>query len=171
MVEQGKFTWPLPFGEQPLWRWDAMMGSGVRAAFVASRHAARLMVRARRGLIVNISSWAAQKYAGNLVYSLAKAETDRLSADMARELRAHNVAAVSLYPGLVRTELVVSAGVFDLSNSESPEFIGRAVAALNADPHVMSKSGLPLVAAALASEYGFTDVDGRVPKPLTLAEA
>jgi len=171
MVEQGKFTWPLPFWEQPLWRWDAMMGSGVRAAFVASRHAARLMVRARRGLIVNISSWAAQKYAGNLVYSLAKAATDRLSADMARELRAHNVAAVSLYPGLVRTELVVSAGVFDLSNSESPEFIGRAVAALNADPNVMSKSGLPLVAAALASEYGFTDVDGRVPKPLTLAEA
>ena len=91
---------------------------------------------------------------------------------MAHELRPHGVAAVSLYPGLVRTEGVMAAAeFFDLSNSESPQFQGRAVAALAADPQRMEKSGRVLVTAALALEYGFTDVDGKQPRPLTLAEA
>jgi hypothetical protein len=77
---------------------------------------------------------------------------------------------VSLYPGLVRTEAVLAAGVFDLSNSESPEFIGRAVAALAGDPDGSRHSGSVLVAAALADEYGFTDIDGKRPRPLTLAD-
>jgi dehydrogenase/reductase SDR family protein 1 len=102
--------------EQPRWRWDAMMTAGVRPALVAGQLAARRMVPARRGLIVNLSSWAAQKYIGNVLYGVAKAATDKLTADMAHELRRHGVAAVSLYPGLVRTEAVLAAGVFDLSN-------------------------------------------------------
>jgi len=170
MVEAGRFTWPMPFWEQPVWRWDAMMTSGVKSAFVASQHAARMMVKARRGLIVHISSWAAQKYIGNLLYGLAKAATDKMASDMAHELRAHQVTVVSLYPGLVRTEAVLGAGVFDLSNSESPEFIGRTVAALAADPDAQRWSGSVVVAAALAGEYGFTDIDGRQPRPLTLAD-
>jgi hypothetical protein len=81
------------------------------------------------------------------------------------------VAAVSLYPGLVRTESVLKAGeYFDLSNAESPQFIGRAVAALANDPKLMQKSGQVLVAAVLAREYGFTDIDGRQPRPLKLGE-
>jgi NAD(P)-dependent dehydrogenase (short-subunit alcohol dehydrogenase family) len=170
MVEDGRFTWMLPFWEQPAWRWDAMITSGVRAAYVASQHAARAMVQARRGLIVHISSWAAKKYGGNAVYGLAKAATDRMASDMAHELTSHGVSVVSLYPGLVRTEGVLAAGVFDLSNSESPEFIGRAVAALAGDPEVARWSGSVVVAAALAAEYGFTDVDGKTPRPLTWAE-
>jgi dehydrogenase/reductase SDR family member 1 len=170
MVEDGRFTWAAPFWEQPAWRWEAMISAGVRAAFVASQHAARRMAPARRGLIVHISSWAAQKYGGNVIYGLAKAATDRMASDMARQLQAHGVTVVSLYPGLVRTEAVLAAGVFDLSNSESPEFIGRAVGALAADAAVTSKSGSVLVAAALAEEYGFTDVDGRQPRPLTLRD-
>ena len=134
MVEDGTFTWPAPFWEQPVWRWDAMMGAGVRAAFLTSQHAARLMVPARTGVIVNISHWAAQKHNGNVIYGVSKAATDKLTADTAHELREHGVAVVSLYPGLVRTEAVLAASVFDLSNSESPEFLGRAVAALAADP-------------------------------------
>jgi NAD(P)-dependent dehydrogenase (short-subunit alcohol dehydrogenase family) len=167
MVENGRFTWAVPFWEQPLWRWDAMIDAGARVAFVASQHAARLMVPAKRGLIVHISHWAAQKYIGNVLYGVAKAATDKLTNDMAHELRAHAVAVVSLYPGLVRTEAVLAAGVFDLSNSESPEFIGRAVAALAADPVVMQKSGTVVIAARCAEEYGFTDVDGKRPRPLT----
>ncbi len=170
MVEEGRFTWPAPFWEQPLWRWDAMIGAGVRAAFVASQQAARLMVPAGRGLIVNISTWAARKHIGNVLYGVAKAATDKLTADTAHELRPHGVAAVSLYPGLVRTEAVLAAGVFDLSNSESPEFIGRAVAALATDPRVLERSGQVLVAAALGLDYGFGDVDGKRPVPLTLAD-
>ena len=170
MVEDGRFTYIAPFWQQPLWRWDAMMTAGVRAAFVASQHAARLMVPARRGLIVNISFWAAQKYLGNTVYGIAKAATDKMTSDMAHELKPHGVTAVSLYPGLVRTEAVLAAGCFDLSNSESPEFIGRVIASLAADPDVSSRNGATLVAAAVAEEYGVTDVDGRRPRPLTLAE-
>ena len=91
---------------------------------------------------------------------------------MAYELREHNVAALSLYPGLVRTEAILKAAdFFDLSNSESPQYIGRAIAALAADPAIMNKSGQVLVAAALGEEYGFTDIDGKRPRPVTLEEA
>ena len=148
----------------------SMLTTGVRAAFVASQHAARMMVPAHRGLIVHISSWAARKHHGNTLYGVSKAATDKLAADMAHELRPHGVAVVSLYPGLVRTEAVLAAGVFDLSNSESPEFIGRAVAALANDPDVVRRTGSVLIAAALAEEYGFRDIDGHQPRPLTLAD-
>ena len=106
-----------------------------------------------------------------MAYGVAKAATDKMTADMAHELRAYNVAVVSLYPGLVRTESVMeNAQYFDMSNSESPQFIGRAVAALAADPNLMDKSGQILVAAALAIEYGFTDIDGKQPRPATLVD-
>jgi NAD(P)-dependent dehydrogenase (short-subunit alcohol dehydrogenase family) len=169
MMEDGQFTWSRPFWEQPLWRWDAMFQAGVRAAYVASQLAAAKMVAQQQGLMVNISFWAAQKYLGNVAYGVAKAATDKMTADMAHELRAHKVAVVSLYPGLVRTEKVMQAAEWlDLSNSESPEFIGRAVATLLADPKVMEKSGQVLIAASLAQEYGFTDIDGKSPRPLSL---
>jgi NAD(P)-dependent dehydrogenase (short-subunit alcohol dehydrogenase family) len=171
MIEGADFTWPRPFWEQPLWRWDAMFAAGVRAHYRASQIVARSMVARRRGLIVNISSFAAQKHAGNVAYGVAKAATDKMTSDMAAELNAHGVAVVSLYPGLVRTEKVMAAAQFlDLSNSESPEFIGRAVAALAADGDVLRHSGKVLVAAGLAAEYGFTDTDGARPRPLTLAD-
>src|ERR1017187_582075 len=86
MVEDGVFTWARPFWEQPAHRWTGMLDAGVRAAFVAGSHAARLMVPRRRGLIVNISFWAAQKHLGNVIYGVAKAATDKMTADMAQEL-------------------------------------------------------------------------------------
>ena len=170
MVEDGRFTWGMPFWEQPTWRWRAMIDAGVRAAFFASRRAAQMMVPARRGLIVNVSHWAAQKRIGNAIYGVAKAATDKLTADMADELRPFGVAAISLYPGLVRTEAVLAAGVFDLSNSESPEFSGRAVAALLEDPDALAMSGSVQVVAALAERYRFTDIDGKQPRALTIDE-
>jgi NAD(P)-dependent dehydrogenase (short-subunit alcohol dehydrogenase family) len=66
MAENGELTWPKPFWEQPLWRWDAMLGAGVRAAYVASRLAVRAMLAQQRGLIVNPSSWAAQRHIANV---------------------------------------------------------------------------------------------------------
>jgi NAD(P)-dependent dehydrogenase (short-subunit alcohol dehydrogenase family) len=171
MVENGRFTWMLPFWEQPLWRWDAMMNAGVRAAYVASVHAAPMMVPADRGLIVHLSHWAAQKHLGNVIYGISKAATDKMAAHMAHELRTHDVAVVSLYPGMVRTEAVMAAAaVLDLSNSESPEFIGHVVAALAADDDRMRWTGQTLVAAALAREYGIVDIDGKQPRPLTIAD-
>ena len=171
MVEDGTFNWTKPFWEQGLWRWDAMFSAGVRAHYHASQLAAKSMVARQSGLIVNISFWAAQKHIANVAYGVSKAATDKMTADMAFELRPHGVTALSLYPGLVRTEKVMEAAAWlDLTNSESPEFIGRAVAALAADPDVMRYTGTVLVAASLAVEYGFTDIDGRVPRPLTLAD-
>jgi NAD(P)-dependent dehydrogenase (short-subunit alcohol dehydrogenase family) len=120
---------------------------------------------------VNISHWAAQKRIGNTIYGISKAATDKMTADMANELRPHGIAVVSLYPGLVRTELVMAAaagGWFDLANSESPEFSGRVIASLARDPRLMERSGKVWVAAALAQEYDVSDVDGKRPAPLTL---
>ena len=173
MVENGQFTWGLPFWQQPVHRWTSMVDVGVRAAFLCSSQAAKLMVPQHSGLIVNIGFWAAQKYVGNTIYGVAKAATDKLSADMARDLRSHGVAAVSLYPGLVRTEAILAVaaqGWLSLENSESPEYIGLVIAALAKDPDLMSRSGQVLIAAALGAEYHLVDTDGKVPRPLTLAE-
>ena len=171
MMENGQFTWPKPFWEQPLWRWDEMFHAGVRAHYRAAQLAAPSMIARRRGLIVNISHWAAQKHLGNVAYGVSKAATDKLTSDMAAELKPHGVTVVSLYPGMVRTEKVMEAAAYlDMSNSESADFIGRAVAALQADADVMRHTGKVLVAAALGRDYGFTDIDGKTPRPLTLAD-
>jgi len=171
MVEGGDFTWAKPFWEQPLWRWDAMFSAGVRAHYHASQLAAPSMIARGWGLIVNISTWAAQKHIANVAYGVSKAATDKMAADMATELKHHGVCAVSLYPGLVRTEKVMAAAQWlDLTNSESPDFIGRAIVALATDPDMLRHTGKVLVAASLAREYGFTDVDGTLPRPLTIAD-
>jgi dehydrogenase/reductase SDR family protein 1 len=153
------------FWTAPLSRWDKSFAPGVRAHYVCSVLAAPMLVRAKSGLIVNVSSFAGQKTTDGISYCTAKAADDRMAACMAHELREHNTAVVSLYPGLVRTEAVLKAAAhFDMSNSESPQFIGRAVAALASDPNIMSKTGQWLIAAELAEEYGFCDVDGKRPK-------
>jgi NAD(P)-dependent dehydrogenase (short-subunit alcohol dehydrogenase family) len=178
MVEGGQFTWGLPFWQQPVHRWSSMMDAGVRAAWAVSSRAVPLMMQEplpnRRGLIVNISIWAAQKFIGNTIYGVSKAATDKLTADMAHELRKHGISVVSLYPGLVRTEAVLAAashGWFKLGNSESPEFLGRVIAALAVDPRLSERSGTVVVAAQAAKEFGVTDVDGKQPAPLTLETA
>jgi dehydrogenase/reductase SDR family member 1 len=172
MNEDGVFTFFKPFWEQPFWRWDAMFDAGVRAAYISAAFAARRMTQQKSGLIVNISFWSAQKYMSNTAYGVSKAAMDKMTEYMAFELEKYDVAVVSLYPGLVRTEGVMkNAAYFDMSNSESPQFVGRVVSALAADPSIMSKSGKVLVAAAVALEYGFTDLDGKQPRPVTLEEA
>lgn len=171
MVEGTDFTWARPFWQQPMWRWSAMIDVGLRSTFVATRAAALSMIGRGRGLIVNISFWAAELFDGNAIYGLAKAGANKLAADFAHDLRPHGVAAIALYPGLVRTEAVMrNAAFFDLSNSESPQFIGRVIAGLWDDPELMDKSGGVHVAAELAVRYGIMDVDGKSPRPLKRAD-
>lgn len=149
------------FWTVPLSRWDAMFGAGVRAHYVAAVLAGSAMVAQRSGLIVNISSAGAGKDDAGVAYGVAKAATDRMAATMAYDLREHGVAAVSLYPGLVRTESVLKAAEhFDLTNSESPLFVGRVVAALASDPALMDKSGQVLTTEELARAYGVVDDQG-----------
>ena len=104
-------------------------------------------------------------------YGVSKAAVDKMTEYMADELKKYKVAVVSLYPGLVRTESVMRASKhFDMSNSESPQFIGRVVSALANDPNIMKKSGEVLVAAQEALEYEIKDVDGKQPRPLTIQD-
>ncbi|MCS5594685.1 MAG: SDR family NAD(P)-dependent oxidoreductase [Porticoccaceae bacterium] len=155
------------FWTTPISRWDSMFQAGVRAHYVSSVHAVRLMLGQNNGLIVNLSFFTSQRNDKGVAYGVSKTATDRMTACMAEELRSHDITVVSLYPGMVRTEAVLKgAEHLDLSNSESPQFIGRSVAALASDSNIMQKSGQILIAAKLALEYGFTDIDGKQPVPL-----
>jgi dehydrogenase/reductase SDR family member 1 len=146
-----------PFWEQPLSLWDDMQ-RGVRSAYVASALAAQRMVERGRGLIVCISSQAANQFIPPVAYGVAHAAVDRMVADMAREFEGTGVTAVALHPGLVRTENVLAnEEYFDLSDSQSPELAGRVVAALAADPEVGRKNGSVLGIAELAAGYGIRD--------------
>ena len=161
-------TFDDPFWAQPTGRWDRMFDAGVRAAFVASRHAVGPMMARGSGLLVNVSSGDRGKFRGSVPYDVAKTAVDRMTAGMAHELREHGVAAVVLYPGFTRTERVEAA--FDRpedvpEGTESPRDSGRAVVALAADPDVMARSGSVFKTGELAHESGFTDVDGTRPEP------
>ena len=173
MIEDGRFTWADPFWRQPMWRWESTMVAGVRAAFVASQLATRRMLDQERGLIVNLSYWSAQKHIGNVLYGMAKAATDKMTADMDAELRPREVFVLSMYPGLVRTERVMeNAEYLDLSNSESPRFIGRTIAAIWLhNQYARENRGCVCIAAQAARELGVTDVDGSTPNPMTLENA
>ncbi|MCU1621978.1 MAG: family NAD(P)-dependent oxidoreductase [Frankiales bacterium] len=171
-----------PFWELPVKAWDEVIDIGCRSHYVASAFAAPSMVAAQRGLIVNVTSDGAVQYAHNVPYGVGKAAVDKMTADMAHELRPHGVAAVSVWPGLVKTELVMfgaqtrddgsqyldlgDEGAFELKDAESPRFVGRGVAALAGDPEVLTKTGRALRVADLADEYSFTDIDGTVPRLL-----
>ena len=170
-----------PFWEQPLAQWDRMFTAGVRAHLTASRLAAPLMVPQRRGLIVSTTAHLrALPYLRNIFYDLSKNAVSHLVWAMAEELREHNVTAVAVAPGFMRTERVVEA--FTRANAaealdgpggpkETPAYLARAIVALVSDPAVIAKTGQLLEVGTLAQEYGFTDVDGTQPAPFRLPES
>lgn len=164
----GPKAFVAPFWEQPLANWERMFTAGVRAHLTASRLAAPGMISRGKGLIICTTAWAHEKFLGNLLYDVAKAAIHRLAFAMAHELRPHGVAALALAPGFMRTERVQEAFRQDSPEvdyhpfTETVDYLGRAVAALAADPRVLEKSGQVVAVGNLAAEYGFTDVDGRL---------
>jgi NAD(P)-dependent dehydrogenase (short-subunit alcohol dehydrogenase family) len=159
-------TFGAPFWEQPLSRWESMFDAGLRMQFTTARFAAPLMLEQESGLIVLTGGWDDLRfYLGNALYDVSKAGTARLVSALAHELRPHNVSVVGVYPGFTRTEAVVDAfaaeGMEPPPETHSPEFVGRAVAHLAADPEGLMFSGSGAQAATYAARYGFTDVDGR----------
>jgi len=156
----------VPFWETPLRLWDDMLDVGTRSAYVATHFAARMMVRAGRGLVVNISSAGAVRYFHHLVYGVGKAALDRITKDASRPLRKHGVAIVSVWPWVVKTERVVklAGGRVPLEGAESQRFTGKGVVALASDPDVLERSGKAVTSAELSVAYGFCEDDGTRPR-------
>jgi NAD(P)-dependent dehydrogenase (short-subunit alcohol dehydrogenase family) len=146
------------------WRhWDLMFSGGLRAAAFASYLAAPRMIEARSGLIVNIT-WVLDRPHGHAFYEVVKNGTNKLTEQMADDLRPFEVACLALSPGFMRLERM-NLSPEETAITESAEFAGRAVAALAADGRALAKSGSVLTTPALAREYGFTDVDGSQQSP------
>lgn len=166
---------------KPFWKLDPakglkMLESAVQTHILTARFGAPLMVRKKSGLIIEVTDGMYLDYRGNLFYDLAKISAIRLAYAMAAELRRHEVVALSLTPGFLRSEAMLDGfGVTeanwrdavaqnpDFAESETPAYVGRAVVALATDPHVAAKTGKVCASWTLAREYGFHDLDGRQP--------
>ena len=163
-----------PFWERPVnAHWDAMIGIGLRAHYVAAYHAAPHMVAARSGLIVNISSPGARAYLHSAIYGIGKAGTDKMIHDIGKELRDYDVCAVALWPGIVKTERLQPAiDADELSpeyealkpGMETPEFSGRLIDAIASKDDYMQFAGRSYWNSELGIELGVNDADGSQPE-------
>jgi NAD(P)-dependent dehydrogenase (short-subunit alcohol dehydrogenase family) len=165
----------------PFWRVSIekgllMLQRAVFAHVITARYGTPLLLATGAGLIVEITDGDSFTYRGNIFYDLAKMSAIRLAFGMARELRRTKVTALALTPGFLRSEAMLdNFGVTEANwrdaaqkvphflGSETPFFVGRAVAALAADPAVGAKSGRVFSSWGLSDEYGFTDIDGARP--------
>jgi NAD(P)-dependent dehydrogenase (short-subunit alcohol dehydrogenase family) len=170
---------PLTDWSHPLWEQDLDTGlrllrNAVETHIITSHALIPKLIANRKGLIVEVTDGNTARYRGSFFYDLAKHSVIRLAQAQAHELKSHNVAAVALTPGFLRSEAVLEhfhtterdwRETTDphFARSESPAYLGRAVAALAQDPDIIEKSGRALDTASLAREYGFTDADGTQP--------
>ncbi|MFC8074415.1 SDR family oxidoreductase [Streptomyces sp. NPDC057307] len=172
---------PLTDWEHPLWEQDLDAGfrllrQAVDTHVITSRYALPLLVARRSGLVVEVTDGNTARYRGTFFYDLVKSSVIRLAVAQAAELKPYGVAAVAITPGFLRSEAMLEGfGVTEetwrdavaqdpnFAHSESPAYLGRAVAALAADPDIMAKSGRALATWGLYEEYGFTDADGTRP--------
>jgi len=169
------------FWQLPIAIWDDLIGVGLRSHYVASWHAAPLMIEQGSGLIVNVSSHGSREYLMGVSYGVGKAGVEKLTTDLAHELGEHGVAVTSIWPGLCKSEnrLIhaetqpdgrVTLFGLDLSYAETPHFPGRGVVALASDSDPMKRTGQAFWVADLARDYGFTDIDGTIPDAEKLHE-
>jgi NAD(P)-dependent dehydrogenase (short-subunit alcohol dehydrogenase family) len=155
---------------------DALFRQAITSHIITAKHAAPLMIRARRGLIVEVTENDILGGGGNPMTQTVKLALKGLALGYAAELLPHAVAAVAITPGFLRSESMLEHFGVTEDNwrdggkrdknflaSESPRFVGRAVAALAADPNVLAKTGQLWSSWELAREYGFTDTDGKRP--------
>jgi NAD(P)-dependent dehydrogenase (short-subunit alcohol dehydrogenase family) len=171
----------IDWGAAGFWTQDmaavrTLVDRAVLSHWITARHLAPMMVAARRGLIVEVTDGANPGYRGGLLYDFCKASAVRLAYGMAWDLARSGVTALALSPGFLRSEAMLerfgvteanwrdaTAGDPDFAFSETPRFIGRAVAALASDPQVRRRAGTVLEVDDLADDYDFTDLDGSRP--------
>ncbi len=167
-----------PFWEQPMWRWDKMFTAGLRSHLVTTRLALPLMFARGKGLIIMTTTrMDPDKVSGTVFYETVKVAKQRMVESMGVRLKEEGydrIAVLAVAPGWMRTEAVMDHFPVDdahwrddpeLAKTESPEYLGRAIAALAADEQVAEKSGRLWEVGELALLYGFTDIDGRVVPP------
>ncbi len=173
-VNAMEITKPGGFWEKPLNLAD-MIVVGLRSNYTAAYYAAPLMIRTGTSLIANISFYGAVSYHYGPAYGAAKAGTDKMTFDMAVDLKPHGVAAISIWPGLILTDMLKSIPkehlppqvVADLPNFETPEFTGLVLDALLNTPDLMTRSGQTFIGAALGREFNIRDTDGKQPRLYT----
>lgn len=170
----------MPFWEMKPEIWDDLNNVGLRNHYICSVYAARMMVPAKQGLIINISSIGGMRYLFNVPYGVGKAALDRMSVDCGIELRSHNITCLSLYPGAVRTELIMDqmkskdvkvrgtcgteiklSDFFSVRNSESPEFTGKVIVSMAQDPMIMNYTSKVVLVADYAQCKGIRDIDNK----------
>lgn len=154
--------WSKPFWEQSMDRWDGMFTSGLRAHITTCFYGLPLMLTSGRGLVVLTTFTRGRRYLGNVFYDVAKNAVCRLASGLAEDLGEREIAVIALSPGWMAVERMPEDPI-SRAQMESPEYIGRAVAALATDPGVIRRSGQSLAVGDLARLYGFRDVDGRQP--------
>jgi NAD(P)-dependent dehydrogenase (short-subunit alcohol dehydrogenase family) len=174
------FEWNKPVWEHSLERGLKLLRLAVDTHLITNHFALPLLIKTPGGLVVEMTDgtaeYNAEHYRVSHFYDLAKASVLRMAWSLAHELRPHGATAVALTPGWIRSEMMLDAYGVTEENwcdatakqphfviSETPRFVGRAVAALAADPHVSRWSGQSLSSGQLAKVYGFTDLDGSQP--------
>ena len=170
-----------PFWEADASLWDACNDVGLRSHYIASRFAAQMMVPRKQGLIITISSWGGLSPIFGVAYGTGKSGCDRLAAEMAKELKPHNITSIALWPGIVGTEHITEFAEGDSAtnsaapqidmmstrfNWETPLFTGRVIAAIAAEPDPIKLTGKLQIAAELATKYGVVDENGNCPASL-----
>ncbi len=159
-------AWGGGYWDHPIQVWDDQVGIGLRAHYVASWHAAKLMFASSAAVMINVSSPGGQSYHFSCSYGAGKAGLDRLTADMAVELEPKGIPAIVLYPGSVATEFIVDASKereMDLSQSQTPLLVGRSVAALVASDNLMARTGSIQWVEDLVDEFDLYDENGSRP--------
>jgi NAD(P)-dependent dehydrogenase (short-subunit alcohol dehydrogenase family) len=168
--------WNVPFWEHSLDAGLQMLERAIHTHIITSHYATPLLIKSKSGIVFEITDGKTYDYRGTFFYDLVKVSVMRMAYSMAKDLRPHNVAAVAVTPGFLRSEAMLDYfGVTEknwrdgikrdkfFGFSETPHYIGRAIVAMAADPKVMNKSGKTLATWDLSDEYGFVDIDGSQP--------
>jgi len=165
-----KYKQSPPFWEQDIKVYDCYMNVGARSNYVCAKYAVPLMMKNEtrpKGLIININSVGATRYLFNVSYGTCKAAIERMSKDMAADLKRHNICSLTLWPGVVQTERMLNLKetfrkrfFINVEEGETPQFTGRAICALVSDNNVMRKTGRSFECSELAYQYLFTDING-----------
>jgi NAD(P)-dependent dehydrogenase (short-subunit alcohol dehydrogenase family) len=168
----------------PIWKHDLDTGLrilrlGVETHLITSHHLLPLLIDEPGGLLVEVTDGTtahnASRYRISVYYDLAKVAVNRLAFSQGHELQQHGATAVAITPGWLRSEMMLdnfgvteqnwrdAAAPEGFARSESPRYVGRAVAAMAADPDRARWNQQSVSSAELAREYGFTDIDGSRP--------